>query len=226
MDHFIIEPNQFIALTEDPEILINHYPGTDPDNVLYVEDLPSFNDDKGNVFIADEYGKQLDFFHYSDKYHSDFLQDTEGVSLERISYDGPSDNPNNWQSAASTAGFTTPGKVNSQFFQGNTAGDVVTVDPQVFDPGNNGFYDFTTIKCRFPSSGNMANIQILDATGRRIRTIVSHKSIGTEEDFKWEGINEQGQEVRMGPYIVFVEIYISSGARNIYRRKVVVGNRF
>jgi len=53
----------------------------------------------------------------------------------------------------------------------------------------------------------MATIQILDANGRQIKTIISHKPLGAEEDFKWEGLDENGQEVRMGPYIVFVELY-------------------
>ena len=99
----------------------------------------------------------------------------------------------------------------------------VIIEPQVFTPGNNGFQDYTTIKCYFSEPGNMASIQILDALGRSVKTIISNQSIGAEETFKWEGINDQGQIVRMGPFIVFVEIYNSSGFKKIFRKKVVVG---
>ncbi|MCK5470187.1 MAG: hypothetical protein KAI99_16810, partial [Cyclobacteriaceae bacterium] len=140
-------------------------------------------------------------------------------------FEGPTNNPNNWQSAASTSGFATPGKMNSQYLASITESEEVIVEPKVFDPGNNGYHDFTTIKCRFASSGNMASIKILDASGRLIKTIISHQSIGSEEDFKWEGLDDNGQEVRMGYYIVYLEIYNSSGFKKLYRKKVVVGSQ-
>lgn len=71
-DHFIIEPRQFLALTENPEILNNYYPGINPDNILNVADMPAFNDDEGSVALLSTDGKQMDFFQYSDGYHSAF----------------------------------------------------------------------------------------------------------------------------------------------------------
>ncbi len=224
-DHFIIEPKQFLVLTEDPEVLSNHYPGLEMDNIFEIDDLPPFNDDEGNVILMNEVGDSIDFFQYRDEYHSGFLRDTEGVSLERISFEGQTNNPNNWQSAASTSGFATPGKMNSQYLASIIDSEEVIIEPLVFIPGNNGFHDFTTIKCRFATSGNMASIKIADATGRLIKTIISHKSIGAEEDFKWEGLDDNGQEVRMGYYIIYLEIYNSTGVKKIYRKKVVVGGR-
>ncbi len=225
-DHLIIEPKQFLALTEDPEKLNNHYPGIEEKNVWKIDDLPPFNNDEGNVILKDIDGKTIDFFQYSEDYHSGFLQDTEGVSLERISFAGMSNNPGNWHSAASTSGFATPGKMNSQYLAILAENEEVIVEPRVFDPGNNGHHDFTIIKCRFTSTGNMASIKILDAHGRLIKTIISHQSIGAEEDFKWEGLDDNGQEVRMGYYIVYLEIYNSSGEKKLYRKKVVVGGRY
>ena len=224
-DHIIIEPKRFMVLTENPETLNNHYPGIEPGNMLRIDDLPPFNDDEGNVILSNEDGQTMDFFQYSDEHHSGFLQDTEGVSLERISFGGPSNNPDNWQSAASTSGFATPGKMNSQFLADKTENEEVIIDPQVFVPGNAGYHDFTIIKCRFATSGNMASIKIVDSNGRLIKTIISHKSIGAEEDFKWEGLDDNGKEVRMGYYIVYLEIYNSTGVKKLYRKKVVVGGR-
>lgn len=224
-DHLVVEPKQFLVLTEDPEVLSNHYPGLVMENIFKVEDLPPFNDDEGNVILMNEVGDSIDFFQYTDDYHSAFLHETEGVSLERISFEGQTNNPNNWQSAASTSGFATPGKMNSQYLASIMDSEEVIIEPLVFIPGNTGFQDFTTIKCRFATSGNMASIKIVDATGGHIKTIISHKSIGAEEDFKWEGLDDNGQEVRMGYYIVYLEIYNATGDKKIYRKKVVVGGR-
>lgn len=95
-EHIIIEPKQHIAITEDPSILNNHYPGIEGKSIVKSMVIPAFNDDKGNVILVDINGKQIDYFHYNEDFHSNFLNDVEGVSLERISYEGPSNNQSNW----------------------------------------------------------------------------------------------------------------------------------
>ena len=59
--------------------------------------------------------------------------------------------------------------MNSQLLLSSVENEEITIEPKVFDPGNNGFHDFANIRCRFSSSGNMASIWILDATGRKIK---------------------------------------------------------
>jgi hypothetical protein len=222
---FLLEPKQFLAITQNFESLNNHYPGIEEARVLQVSRIPAFNDDEGEVKLYNADGRMLDYFQYHENFHSPFLKDVEGVSLERISFTGPSNDPANWQSAASTAGYATPGKMNSQHYAAFAESGEVVVEPQVFDPGGDGNNNFTLIKCRFDEPGNMASIKVIDAVGREVKTIATHQSIGTEEVFKWEGESDNGQEVRMGYYIVYLEIYNAEGARKIYRKKVVVGGR-
>jgi hypothetical protein len=219
----ILEPGAFLVLTENFNVLDNHYPGIDQNTILEVERLTPFNDDEGDVRLMDGLGKTMDCSHYREDYHSPFIRDAEGISLERISFDGASDDPDNWQSASETSGFATPGKMNSQYFSTAVGDEEVIVEPQVFDPGNAGADNFTMIRCRFDQPGNMASIRVLDAAGRQVKTIADHQSVGIEEDFKWEGENDNGEEVRMGYYIVYMEVYNASGSVKIYRKKVVVG---
>jgi hypothetical protein len=223
--HYIFKPGHFLVLTEDYDILNNHYPGIKSEFVLKVDRLTAFNNDEGKAFLIHPVGKIIDYITYSEDMHSPFLSDPEGVSLERISFSGESKDPDNWQSAAETFGFATPGEMNSQHYSGQVNSDEVIVEPKIFSPGNFGTNNFTLIKCRFDQPGNMANIRVLDVAGREIRTIASHQAIGTEEDFKWEGENNKGEEVRMGHYIVYVELYNAQGMTKIYRKKVVVGGR-
>jgi len=223
--HLILKPYQFMVLTEDYDVLNNHYPGINNDLVFEVERLIPFNDDEGKVILMNNHNEVIDYFEYKEDMHSPFLNDPEGVSLERISFDGATNNPENWQSAAETFGFATPGEMNSQYYSSQMYDDQVTVDPKVFDPGNFGMNNFTLIKCRFDQPGNMANIKVLDAAGREVKTITSHQSVAAEQDFKWEGENNHGEEVRMGYYIVYVEVYNAQGMTKIYRKKVVVGGR-
>ena len=226
LDHFLFEPNQHLVLTEDFEILNNQYPGIDRSKVLDVENLPGFNDDEGNVSLLSSEGKLIDRFSYSEDMHSVFVHDAEGVSLERISFADPTNNPDNWQSASESAGFATPGELNSQHFKSAVSDQAVVIEPSVFDPGSSGTDSYTMIRCNFGQPGYMASIKVVDAVGREVKTIASHQSMGVEESFKWEGEDNSGQEVRMGPYLVFLEVYNGDGDVKVYRKKVVVASRF
>ncbi len=86
-----------------------------PEAILSINSLPSFPDDKGFVLLLNQQGDIADEVNYSADWHFKLIDNTEGVSLERIDPDGPSQNALNWHSAASTAGYGTPGYKNSQF---------------------------------------------------------------------------------------------------------------
>jgi len=224
-DHLIIKPQQFMVISESAPILQNHYPRLDILTIVTPHNMPTFNNDEGDVYLMNNNGDILDFFHYSADFHSRFLADKEGVSLERISYENATNDANNWQSASSSVGFASPGKENSQALQSHVKEAEIVIEPKVFVPGDLGFQSFTTIKCQFTNAGNMANIYILDHTGRKIKTILSHKSIGVHDSYKWEGLDDNGQQVRMGPYIVYIEVFNIAGSKKLYREKVVVGGK-
>ncbi|MDZ7607305.1 MAG: lamin tail domain-containing protein [Cyclobacteriaceae bacterium] len=225
-DHYVLAPQQFLAITSDGALLKNHYPSMEDNTWMQAVAFPGFNDDEGKITLLDLHGKTMDFFQYSEEMHSPFLKDKEGISLERIDYNGSSNASSNWQSASESLGFATPGRQNSQHLSAAQGDDLVTVEPAVFDPGSAGTDNFTLIKCRFPDPGNMATIRIVDASGRMVKTIAQQQSVGTEEDFKWEGDSDTGTEVRIGPYIVYLEVYDPNGSRRIYRKRVVVAGRF
>ncbi|MEJ7681210.1 MAG: hypothetical protein WKG06_25865 [Segetibacter sp.] len=83
--------------------------------------------------------------HYSSKWHFALIDNEEGVSLERIDYNKPTQNKENWTSAASTVGFGTPSYQNSQFRADVSMKADITVTPKTFSPDKDGFEDFTTI---------------------------------------------------------------------------------
>jgi len=61
-ERIIIGPKQHMAITASPNDLNNHYPGVNPKNMLKSINIPPFNDNEGNVIIANDNGNQLNFF--------------------------------------------------------------------------------------------------------------------------------------------------------------------
>ena len=83
-----------------------NYPVKNADAVLTIPSFPSFPDDKGTVILLNQQGTIVDEVNYLDDWHFDLLADNEGVSLEKVNPDWPSNEAKSWHSAAGTAGMT------------------------------------------------------------------------------------------------------------------------
>ncbi len=104
-----------VVVTEDADNLSLNYLVEKAESVLTPASLPSFPDEEGFVLLLNQQGAVVDEVNYSDDWHFKLIDNAEGVSLERVDSDGPSQEAANWHSAASTAGYGTPGYKNSQF---------------------------------------------------------------------------------------------------------------
>lgn len=223
-EDFLLAPNQYLGFTEDGNILKGEYIESVEENLFEVTSLPSFNDDEGTVALIDPQNQVIDFFNYTNDYHSIFINEDEGVSLERISFESTTNDQANWKSASSTAGYATPGYKNSNTTGEETAGEI-TVSPEAFEPIT-GQPSFTQIQYNFKQGGNVANVKILDFQGREIKQLASNTILGTEGFFRWDGDTDNGTKAQTGYYVVWVEVYNDKGHLDVFRKRVVVASRF
>ncbi len=224
--NFMLEPRAFLVLTENPTALQADYPHTKSDRVLSVTTLPSYAVAEGSVVLLDSLEQVMQVFDYSEDFHFSLLDEKKGVSLERISWELPVNQPDNWQSAASTAGYATPGFMNSQFRQTIPYKIALAVEPKVFMPDQSGWADFTQIQCEFEQPGNVGTIMIYDASGRKVRDLARNVTLSAEDSFKWDGTDNHGNRVTMGYYLVYMRIFNLSGTVQVFKEKVVVASRF
>ncbi len=224
----VMGPGEYFAFTTDVEVLFDNYPQADIENIYQIASLPTYANDTGNVVLLNSLGEIQELFRYEDEFHYDLLENDDGVSLERISFVSETNDPNNWRSAASAAGFATPGGPNSQATsnQGVTTGSV-EIEPKVFIPGNSGSgRDFTTINYRFDLPGKFANITIYDQAGRMIKKIAEGALLSTDGFVRWDGTTNSGEMTRIGYYVVLFEVFDSSGNSDVIKETVVVGRDF
>jgi hypothetical protein len=223
---FLLKPGAYLVLTVSPNVLKGEYPLSLEEKFLEVAALPSWSDDEGTVALLDDTGLLIDHFSYTKNLHSPFIKDDEGVSLERISFDIPAYVSTNWKSASSTIGFATPGYVNSSAVPSLLWDEsAVQVTPTVFIPSL-GQPDFTQIHYAFAQGGFVANVNIFDLQGHRIKTIANNEILGTEGFFRWEGDRDGGDKARIGPYMVWFEIFDGDGNVTTFRKEVVVASKF
>jgi Lamin Tail Domain/CHU_C Type IX secretion signal domain/Bacterial Ig-like domain len=222
---FYIFPNDYIVVTEDADNLSLNYLVEKAESVLTPSTLPSFPDDEGFVLLLNQQGAVVDEVNYSDDWHFKLIDNAEGVSLERIDADGPSQEAANWHSAASTAGYGTPGYKNSQFKNLQSIAATIDVTPKVFSPDNDGFNDIATIQYKIDQPGYVANVTIFNAAGRPIRNLVRNGVLSTAGYWNWDGLDDKGLKLPIGTYIVFTEIFNLQGKKDKLKNAVVLARK-
>ena len=222
----LIFPGDFLALTTNSDDLAKSYPFSNPKAYYVMDDLPSYNNDEGSVYLMMPNAELSDEFYYQEEYHFTLLDDVKGVSLERIDIDRVTNDPSNWHSASSTEAYGTPGKANSQFFQGSISESSIQIEPELFSPDNDGFEDFLNINYLFDEPGYLASINIFDSRGAPVKTLLSNELMGSTGIIKWDGSTDENSVARVGVYIIFIEIFDLEGNISVFKKTCVVGNRF
>ena len=178
------------------------------------------------MFVALNFqGNVVDEVKYKDDWHFKLIDNDEGVSLERIDPAGPSQNETNWHSAASTAGYGTPTYKNSQYKLLNGINATIGVTPKIFSPDNDGRDDIATIQYEVTEHGYVANITIFDAAGRPIRSLVRNGTLGLKGYWNWDGLDDKGNKLPVGTYIIFTEIFNLQGKKDRFKSTVVLARK-
>lgn len=208
---FLLLPNSYVAISDNPQDLRTRY--NPPLNAILLQNnLPSFDDDEGNVTIRDN-GITIDSFDYTDDLHFALLSDKEGVSLERISIKTATQGSNNWHSAAASVGFATPGYQNSQFYESNNAAtSLISLPNKTFSPDGDGFEDFLLMEYHADQAGLTANVRIFDANGRLVKKLIQNELLASNGSFKWDGLLEDQTKARIGIYVIWIELFSADGA--------------
>jgi hypothetical protein len=221
----LLFPGEYLVLTEDPDNLKQQYNIKNPAAIMEVGSMPSYPDDKGTVVLLNSQGTIIDEVNYDEKWHFKLIEQPEGVALERIDYNKPSADPQNWHSAATDYGYGTPAARNSQFRLEKPAEGVMSVIPEVFSPDNDGFDDLTTIRYQFGEAGHVCNVTIFNADGRPVRNLVRNAVCGMNGYFRWDGLDEKNNPLNVGIYLLYIEVFNLEGKIKKFRKPVVLARK-
>jgi hypothetical protein len=221
----VLQPGEYLVCTKDPAAVMAQYATNNPASFVAMSSFPSFSDDAGSVVLLNASQEVIDEFSYTAKMHSPFLGDEEGVSLERISLEKPTADGTNWQSAAESAGFATPGLPNSQTRNEALAKSEITCEPEAFSPNGDGYNDELSIRFRLDKPGYIANMRIFDAVGRLVTHLIKNQSLAQDGSWTWDGKNQAGQKQSIGVYIVLVELFDSEGHQKMFKKTCTLTDR-
>lgn len=209
---YVLLPNTYVAITPNAATLSSEYTIADAATILE-NDLPSLGNEFGNITISNTAIAYVDSLSYHEDWHNDLLSDKNGVSLERLRADQPSQDQGNWHSAASSAGYATPGAVNSQDRQSVSVptDDFFNLAENTFSPDQDGYQDVLELHYNTNEAGYVGSIRIFDAQGRLVRDFAKQELLAGKGSFLWDGSTNDGERARIGIYVIYVEIFSPSG---------------
>ncbi len=218
----LLYPAEYLCITSDTLITKNDYPAPSYGRFVQLNSLPSYPDDFGTVVL--QFGDTIiDEFSYSKDMHSALISDANGVSLERLNPDMPTQDKSNWYSAAESAGFGTPANKNSQFSTGeSTDFSDILVEPEVFSPDGDGYDDRVFIRYKFNEPGYIANVLVYNKNGQLVKRLANNELLATQGSFAWDGFYENKQRASLGIYIVYFEVFNLKGEVKSYKKTCVV----
>ncbi len=225
-DPLYVFPREYIVETEDADNLARNYLVLNNSHVATVLAPPSFPDDEGCVIALNGMGIITDEVKYKDDWHFKLIDNAEGISLERIDPSAPAQDAGNWHSAASTAGFGTPGYKNSQYRPIDNSNITIAISPKIFSPDNDGHDDVAVLQYNLDEPGYIANSTIFDAAGRVVRYFVKNALLGLKGYWTWDGLDEKTARLPVGTYIIFTEIFNLQGKKQRFKNVVVLARKY
>jgi hypothetical protein len=221
----LLMPGQFLAITTDAAGLCRHYVCKAPENIQEVNSLPSMPMAAGRITLLLGDSTIIDELPYTDGQHFPLASELQGISLERLQYDRPADSGDNWHSAAATAGYATPGALNSQRWPEAADSLNIVLEPAAFTPDQDGIDDQLKISWQLPAPGFVGNITIYDIRGRAVRLLARNILMGNTGYLQWDGIGENAVVLPSGIYIFFIEIFNGKGFVKRWKRTVVMARK-
>jgi hypothetical protein len=220
-----LKPGEYLTCTKDSLAVASFYFSNNPESFCIMKSFPSYPDDAGNVVLLNDSLEVIDEFSYLAKMHSPFLADENGVSLERVSLEKPTSDRSNWASAAASAGFATPGLPNSQTEIKTATKNEILPEPLVFSPNGDGYNDLLIIRFILDKPGYIANVRIFDVVGRQVKFLARNESLGQEGSWSWNGDSDSGQKLKLGVYIILVELFDRDGNTKTFKRTCTLSDR-
>ncbi|MGM0646747.1 MAG: lamin tail domain-containing protein [Bacteroidota bacterium] len=223
----ILFDGEIRCFTREKRSLIDYYQRSEETNIFTVEDLPALQASQGMLLLRNSAdGHVVDSMRYVESMHNALIKDPKGISLERINPDLPSMQAGNWTSAAETAGYATPGVMNSQYLKtGQRQQGKIDLEYKMFSPNGDGNRDVLVINYQFGKAGYNANVRIYDRNGIQIRELHNNVLLESEGSFIWDGSMDDASKAPVGIYLIYVEVFDTDGNIGKYKKAAVVGGR-
>ncbi len=101
----------------------------------------------------------------------------------------------------------------------------VSISPNPFSPDDDGFEDFSIISFNLPYNISQVRIRIYDSQGRHVRTLQYSMTATTQNTIIFDGLDDAGRKLRIGIYILLIEISDNNGRVETIKTPIVIARK-
>lgn len=220
----IIKPNEFAVITWDTNFY-SSYQNLRNNPLVYSTHKPSFNLNITNdmIILSDEFGNIMDSVNYYNKWNSKLFKKTKNISLERINYNGNSNDEYNWSSCLDLLG-ATPLLQNSITNKSVLQENSINITPNPFSPKGGGISSNCVINYNFDVQFINLSISIFDMYGNELREIVKDKALPSNYSIIWDGTDSLGNILPVGAYVVVMQVVdVATNEVSQFKKLVAIG---
>jgi len=213
----LLQPQEYLVITKNQDLVCSFFECHPSSFFVELSVMPSLANTSGTVVLMDNQTNEIiDEFAYNEKMHDAGISNKKGIALERIDFNRPTNDADNWHSASQSSGYGTPGYQNSQYNPTTGITDDITIAVPEINSDN------YVIHYRFQLQGYRCRSYLYDTMGRKVTVIANNELLGTEGDLIWNGKGSSGQKLISGIYLIYMEVYDTNGVVKTFKKPVVV----
>ena len=214
----LLEPQQYLAITTNKNILLQHYPNAISGNIIQTALLPPYANQQGQVTLYSNHNILIDFVFYTANMHAAHLINLKGISLERTSISNAT-----FHSASTLQGGATPGYQNSTL-ETFTAVNKIELTSKTISPNGDGYEDELEIIYELDKPNYIIAVEIDNDKAQLVEKLAHQNLAGTHGSIIWDGKNNSGTTCKQGYYICFTHIFNHEGKTQKFKQPFVLIN--
>lgn len=211
-----LKAGKIIVLCEQPDTLSWIYPQACSEN-FWNCDTPRLNNDGGCALLLNADSVVIDELQYSSSWHHRWLNNQNGVSLERISTSRPTQEASNWQSAAAHVNFASPGCENSASMLPLDEAPEVSFSSELVSPNDDGFQDELSILFNLSPASWLLQMRVFDASGRLASIPFNNYALAAQASLSWNACLSPGAPLPTGMYALHLLVWNDEGERKEFK---------
>jgi hypothetical protein len=199
-----IPPSGLFVIAMDSSFL-DHFPELiDDPNLIVNKSSFNLNNDTDEIILRQPNGDIQDSLRYYSSWHSEWVSFTKNISLERKSSSETSTDQSNWVSSTDSKG-STPLEMNSCDLP-KPVSIKVAAYPNPFSRISSKEDGRTKITIEMPFEQGLLKAYIFTPEGILVAKIADDINIPSMTEIYWDGRNDNGYDLQIGPYVLLIEI--------------------
>jgi hypothetical protein len=213
-----IQSNSYFLITPDSSTLKKKYSDVLPINTLIIQaKIPSLNNTTDILVLRNKDSLVIDSVYYDMKWGS------RDVSLERRDCLKLAVTNDNLIKSNAAIG-ATPGFENSVVMH-IKSGSTLMASPNPFSPFGTGKNQYCEISYKLPFNQARIKAVIFNPNGEQLRKLSDNEVNFPEGTMNWDGKNDDGYNLSIGPYILYFEANdLNSDEKITEKLLLVIGN--